>query len=250
MSPSPRSHSRQNATDRPIPSGLETHRMGDFHPLWGPNGLELQNLSPPVQLALALGLSALLPAALLTTTCFTRVVIVLAFARQALATQNIPPNLVLTGLALFLTLYIMQPTLQEIDQAALQPYLNQQISGPEAIHKGLEIHKRFLLRHTRKNDLALFIHLSGQRTIEEPEQTPILTVIPAFVISELKTAFIMGFCLYLPFLMVDLVVSSVLTSMGMVMMPPVTISAPFKILLFVLADGWHLVSYAVAASYT
>ncbi|MCS6866413.1 MAG: flagellar type III secretion system pore protein FliP [Gemmataceae bacterium] len=223
--------------------------MGELHQLLGPNGLDFQNLSPPVQLALALGLSVLLPAALMTTTCFTRVVIVLAFARQALATQNIPPNLVLTGLALFLTLYIMQPTLQEIDQAALQPYLNQQLPGPAAIQKGLDIHKRFLLRHTRQRDLALFLHLSGQHTLEEPEQTPILTVIPAFVISELKTAFIMGFCIYLPFLMVDLVVSSVLTSMGMVMMPPVTISAPFKILLFVLADGWHWVSYAVAASY-
>jgi flagellar biosynthetic protein FliP len=223
--------------------------MGDLGDLFGPNGPNLQNVSPPVQIALVLGLSALLPAALVTATCFTRVVIVLSFVRQGLATQNVPPNLVITGLALFLTLFIMQPTFAEIDQKALQPYLQKRMAGADAIRTGTDIHKRFLLRHTRKQDLALFLHLSGNSSVQEPEQTPLLTVIPAFVISELKTAFIMGFCIFLPFLMVDLVVSSVLTSMGMVMMPPVTISAPFKILLFVLADGWHLVTYAVAASY-
>lgn len=224
--------------------------MGGIADLFtNPDALNLQNLSPPVQVALLLGLTALLPAALVTVTCFTRVVIVLAFVRQGLATANVPPNLVITGLALFISLFIMQPTFVEIDQKALQPYLNKQMSGVAALNTGIDIHKRFLLRHTRKQDLGLFIHLSGNKTIQEPEQTPILTVIPAFVISELKTAFIMGFCIYLPFLMVDLVVSSVLTSMGMVMMPPITISAPFKVLLFVLADGWHLVTYAVAASY-
>lgn len=223
--------------------------MGDFGELFGPNGPNLQNVSPPVQLALVLGLSALIPAALMTVTAFTRVVIVLSFVRQGLATQNVPPNLVITGLALFITLFIMQPTLNEIDRDALQPYLKKQLSGPDAVKKGTEIHKRFMLRHTRKNDLALFLHLSKNTTVTAAEDAPLLTVIPAFVISELKTAFIMGFCIYLPFLMVDLVVSSVLTSMGMVMMPPVTISAPFKILLFVLADGWHLVTYAIAASY-
>jgi flagellar biosynthesis protein FliP len=223
--------------------------MGDLDHLFGPGGLNVQNISPPVQIALLLGLSALLPAALMTVTCFTRVVIVLSFVRQGLATQNVPPNLVITGLAMFLTMFIMQPTFKEIDEKALQPYLAKQMSGPDAVRTGTDIHKRFMLRHTRKQDLALFLHLSGNKSVEEPEQTPILTVIPAFVISELKTAFIMGFCIFLPFLMVDLVVSSVLTSMGMVMMPPVTISAPFKILLFVLADGWHLVTFAIAASY-
>jgi flagellar biosynthetic protein FliP len=224
--------------------------MGGIAELFNnPDALNLQNLSPAVQVALLLGLSALLPAALMTVTCFTRVVIVLAFVRQGLATPNLPPNLVITGLALFITLFVMQPTFAEIDQKALQPYLNKQMSGSQAFQTGVDIHKRFLLRNTRKQDLSLFIHLSGNKTIQEPEQTPMLTVIPAFVISELKTAFIMGFCIYLPFLMVDLVVSSVLTSMGMVMMPPITISAPFKVLLFVLADGWHLVTYAVAVSY-
>ena len=214
-----------------------------------PDGLNIQNASPPLQIALLLGLSTLLPAALMTATCFTRVIIVLSFVRQGLATQQVPPNLVLTGLALFISLFIMQPSFGEIDQKALQPYMNKQMIGQEAVRTGLDIHKRFLLRHTRTQDLALFLHLAGNTTVQEAEQAPLLTVIPAFVISELKTAFIMGFCVYLPFLMVDLVVSSVLTSMGMVMMPPVTISAPFKILLFVLADGWHLVCYAIAASY-
>lgn len=215
----------------------------------GPNGLNFQNLSPPVQTALLLGLSALLPAALMTMTCFTRVVIVLSFVRQGLGTQNVPPNLVLTGLALFITLFVMQPTFKEIDEKAYQPYLAGQMKGPQAFEVGTEIYKRFMLRQTRKQDLALFLHLSKNTKVERAEDTPFLTVVPAFLISELKTAFIMGFCIFLPFLMVDLVVSSVLTSMGMVMMPPVIISAPFKILLFVLADGWHLVTYAIALSY-
>lgn len=214
-----------------------------------PDGLNLQNASPPVQLALALGTMALIPAALMATTCFTRVVIVLAFVRQGLATQNVPPNQVLIGLALFLSLFIMRPTLDEIDRTALQPYLNKQIGGADAIQRAAGVHKQFLLRHTRKQDLALFLHLSNVKELEKPADTPFFTLVPAFMISELKTAFIMGFCVYLPFLMVDLVVSSVLTAMGMVMMPPVTISAPFKILLFVLADGWHLITHAVASSY-
>lgn len=224
--------------------------MNDLADLFSrPGGIDFSNLSPPVQTALLLGLAVLLPAALMTVTAFTRVVIVLSFVRQGLATQNVPPNLVLTGLAMFLTLFVMQPVFNEIDQKALRPYLDKQKSGPEAVKIGSDIHKQWMLRHTRKRDLALFLHLSGNTTVTEPADAPFLTVVPAFVISELKTAFIMGFCVYLPFLMVDLVVSSVLTSMGMVMMPPVTISAPFKILLFVLADGWHLITHAIAASY-
>ena len=212
--------------------------------------LNLKDASPPVQLALALGLSALIPAALMTLTCFTRVVIVLSFVRQGLGTQNVPPNQVITGLALFLSAFIMQPTFNQFDQEALQPYLSQQLDGPTAIQKAADIQKKFMIRHTRAPDLALFLHLSDNKTVTKAEDAPFLTVVPAFVISELKTAFIMGFCIYLPFLMVDLVVSSALTSMGMVMMPPVTISAPFKILLFVLADGWHLIAYTLAASYS
>lgn len=223
--------------------------MNDLADLFGPQGLNFAQLSPPAQLALLLGLSVLLPAFVVTATCFTRCVIVLAFVRQALATPNVPPNLLLTGLALILTISIMQPVFQEIDRKALHPYMNKQMPGPEALQQGITIYKRFLLHHTRKNDLSLFIHLSGKTQLQTPEDTPFFVILPAFVISELKTAFLMGFCIYLPFLMVDLVVASVLTSMGMVMMPPVTISAPFKVLLFVLADGWHLIAYALTASF-
>lgn len=214
-----------------------------------PDGLDIQNLSPPVQTALVLGASALIPIALMTVTCYTRVIIVLSFVRQGLATQQSPPNLVLTGLGMFLSLFIMQPVIAEMDREALQPFQARKLSANDALQKAAAIHKKFMLKHTRKSDLSLFLHLSNQKTALEPEQVSYVTVVPAFVVSELKTAFIMGFCIYLPFLLVDLVVSSVLTSMGMVMMPPVTISAPFKVLLFVLADGWHLVTYAIAASY-
>lgn len=213
------------------------------------NALNLKDASPPVQLALALGLTALIPAAVMTLSSFTRVIIVLSFVRQGLATPTLPPNQVLVGLALFLSLAIMRPTLTEIDKEAIQPYLDKQIDGPTAIQKAAAIHKKFMLRHTRPRDLELFLYLSESPKLEKPDDAPFFTLVPAFVISELKTAFIMGFCIYLPFLMVDLVISSSLTAMGMVMMPPVTISAPFKILLFVLADGWHLIAYALAASY-
>jgi flagellar biosynthesis protein FliP len=214
-----------------------------------PAGLDGLTVSQPVQLALMLGATSFIPAAIMTLTCFPRVIIVLSFVRQGLATQQVPPNTVLTGLALFLTIFIMKPTFREIESKAVQPYVDKQITGGEAIRLGSDALKQFMLRHTRKNDLALFLHLSGEKTVPTPADTPFLTLVPAFVISELKTAFVMGFCIFLPFLMVDLVVSSVLTSMGMVMMPPATIAAPFKILLFVLADGWHLVSHAIAASY-
>ncbi len=209
----------------------------------------LQGLSQPVQIALLLGAFALLPAALMTMTAYTRVIIVLAFVRQGLATQQIPPNMVLNGLAIFLTIFIMRPTAEEIGDKAIKPYLNKQISGTDAVRHGADSLQKFMLRQTRKSDLALFLHMSGEESVESPEKVPFLVLVPAFVISELKTAFIMGFCIYLPFLMVDLVVSSVLTSMGMVMMPPALISAPFKILLFVLADGWHLIARAITASF-
>jgi len=214
-----------------------------------PEAINFQGLSPPVQIALLLGATAFIPAALMTMTCFTRVIIVLSFVRQGLGTQNVPPNMVLTGLALFLSLFIMQPTFAEMETKAVRPFLEKKITGDQAIAEATGSLKKFMLRHTRKTDLAMFLHLAGNVEVQEPEETPFITLVPAFVISELKTAFVMGFCIYLPFLMVDLVVSSVLTSMGMVMMPPVTISAPFKILLFVLADGWHLVTYSIAASY-
>ncbi len=208
-----------------------------------------QNLSSPVQTALFLGSLVLLPAALVCLTPFTRIVIVLSFVRRAVTSQEIPSNTVLTGLSLFLTLFVMGPTLDDMNKQAITPYLDGKIGGTQAFQGGSAVLHKFMLRQTRKQDLALFIHMSGMEAPQQPSDTPIRVLIPAFVISELKTAFIMGFCIYLPFLLVDLVVSSVLTSLGMMMMPPVIISAPFKILLFVLADGWHLVVRALSLSF-
>jgi flagellar biosynthetic protein FliP len=209
----------------------------------------LQNVSPPLQTALFLGAMALIPAALVSLTSFTRIVIVLGFVRRAVTTQEIPPNTVITGLALFLTLFVMGPVMDDMNTQAVSPYLDKKISGPEAVKLGAAALEKFMLRQTRKQDLALFVHMAGIKPPQEPGDTPFRVLVPAFMISELKTAFIMGFLIYLPFLVVDLVVSSVLTAMGMVMMPPVLISAPFKILLFVLADGWHLVARALSLSF-
>ncbi len=209
----------------------------------------LQNLSPPLQMALFLGSLVLLPAALSSLTCFTRIAIVMSFVRRGLSTQEIPPNTVLIGLSLFLTVFIMEPTLSKLNDSAVLPYLNHEISGLDAFRRGVEIHKGFMLRQTRKHDLALFAHMAKTAPIQTPQDTPISVLIPAFIISELKTAFVMGFCIYIPFLLVDMVVSTVLMSMGMMMMPPVIISTPFKILLFVLADGWHLVSLSLSQSF-
>ncbi len=208
-----------------------------------------QNLSPPLQTALFLGALTLIPAALVSLTAYTRIVIVLSFLRRAVTAQEIPPNMVTVGLALFLTLFVMGPTWDEIAAQAVTPYLDGQISGPDALGKGAVALHKFMLHQTRRQDLALFLHMGRVTDVHEPAETPFRVLVPAFLISELKTAFIMGFSLYLPFLIVDLVVASVLTSMGMVMMPPVVISAPFKILLFVLADGWHLVARALSLSF-
>ncbi len=209
----------------------------------------LQNLSPPIQMSLMMGSLALLPAALACLTCFTRIVIVLSFVRRGMSTQEIPPNSVLMGLALFLTFFIMQPTWNTLSEKAISPYLAGKVSGLEALQRGADVQKVFLLRQTRKQDLALFLHMSKSGPINEAKDTPLAALVPAFMISELKTAFLMGFCVYLPFLLVDIVVSVVLMSMGMMMMPPVIISTPFKVLLFVLADGWHLIALAVNQSF-
>jgi flagellar biosynthetic protein FliP len=207
------------------------------------------NLSPPLQTALFLGGMALLPAALVSLTSFTRVVIVLSFVRRAVTSQEIPPNIVLTGLALCLTLFIMGPVWDEANTQAITPYLDHKISGAAAFQAASGSIHKFMLRQTRQQDLALFLYMADLKTLKEPKDTPFRALVPAFVISELKTAFIMGFLIYLPFLLVDLVISSVLHAMGMMMMPPVLISAPFKLLLFVLADGWHLVARAVSLSF-
>ena len=187
---------------------------------------------------------------LVSVTSFTRIVIVLSFVRRALTTQEIPPNPTLIGLALFMTWFTMGPVFDAIQRDAITPFLEESISGVEAITKASDHMRQFMLHQTRTRDLGLFIQLSGSPDLESAEDTPLRVLVPAFMISELKTAFLMGFCIYIPFILVDLLVSTILMSLGMMMMPPVVVSAPIKLLLFVLVDGWHLVAQALGTSFT
>lgn len=209
-------------------------------------------LSTPLQVALFLGSLGFLSAAMISLTSFTRIIIVLSFVRRALTTQEIPPNPVLIGLSLFLTLFIMGPTFDRINSNAVAPYLRggeDGLSMTQAVDAASNELRVFMLKQTRKRDIALFLSMSESGPVETAAQTPMRVLIPAFIVSELKTAFIMGFCLFIPFLLIDLVVSTILMSMGMMMMPPVVISLPFKILLFVLVDGWHLIARALSMSF-
>jgi len=208
-----------------------------------------QELSPQLKVALFLGMLTFLSSALVTMTAFTRIVIVLSFIRRALSTQEIPPTQVIVGLALFLTMFVMAPTFHEIETKAVLPYLNETMNGADAWTAGSNALKTFMLKQTRKDDLGLFVELSGADPNISVEAIPMTTLIPAFVISELKTSFIMGFCLYLPFVLIDLVMSIILMALGMMMMPPVVVSTPCKILLFVLVDGWHLIARALSLSF-
>ncbi|MBL8848980.1 MAG: flagellar type III secretion system pore protein FliP [Planctomycetaceae bacterium] len=207
------------------------------------------SLAPQLQVAMFLGSLVLLSSLLVTLTSFTRIVIVLSFVRRALTTQEIPPNPVVLGMSLFLTLFTMGSTLEAIEAKAVQPYMAEQITGVEACQAGWTELRAFMLRQTRKADIELFLDLAHVESVSTPEDTPARVLVPAFVTSELKTAFIMGFCIYIPFLLVDLVVSVVLMSLGMMMMPPVVVSTPLKILLFVLVDGWRLIMQALAMSF-
>jgi len=202
-----------------------------------------------LQLLLIIALLTLAPAFVILTTAFTRIVIVLSFTRNAMATQQIPPNQVLIGLALFLTFFIMQPALLEINETAVQPYIEGEIDQETALELGAEPLRDFMYYHTRENDLALFVDMSGMEQPETQDDVPLHVLVPAFVISELKTAFQMGFMLYVPFLIIDMVVASTLMSMGMFMLPPVIVSMPFKLLLFILVDGWHLVVRSLLESF-
>ena len=199
------------------------------------------NLTSTVQLLLLLTVLSLAPAILILMTSFTRIVIVLSFVRNGLATQQMPPNQVIIGLALFLTFFVMAPTFAEVNEAALQPLFDGEISQEEAFDEAAIPMKEFMAQHTRERDLALFMGYAGQERPESLEDIPLTSLVPAFVISELKTAFQIGFMIFVPFLVIDMVVASVLMSMGMMMLPPVMIALPFKVLLFVLVDGWHLV---------
>jgi len=191
----------------------------------------------------------LAPAILLMVTSFTRVVIVLSLVRNAMGTQQMPPNQVIVGLALFLTFFIMSPVITRVNTEALRPYYEEQISGETAMTRAVVPVKEFMLRQVREKDLALFIKISGEENPAKPEDVSLSSLVPAFVISELKTAFQIGFMIYLPFLILDMVVASVLLSMGMMMLPPIMVSLPFKLLLFVLVDGWHLIVGSLVKSF-
>ena len=202
-----------------------------------------------VKLLMLLTVLTVAPSFLILTTCFTRIVVVLSFLRNALGTQQAPPNQALVGLALFLTLFIMQPVYTQVMTEAVNPFLENEISQQEAIDKAIVPMKEFMLKETREKDLALFLRASGSENVESPMDLSMTTVVPAFAISELKTAFSIGFVIYLPFLVIDMVVASILMSMGMFMLPPVMISLPFKILLFVLVDGWYLMVESLLNSF-
>ncbi len=208
-----------------------------------------QQLVGTLQLLLLLSVLSLAPAFIILMTSFTRIVIVLAFVRNALATQQIPPTQVVIGLALFLTFFVMSPVWAQISEQAVRPYLAEEISFEEAVERGGQPLREFMLNHTREKDLALFLEVARLESPQERAETPFSALIPAFVISELKTAFQMGFIIFVPFLVLDMVVASVLMSMGMFMLPPVIVSLPFKILLFVLVDGWHLVVQSLVQSF-
>jgi len=202
-----------------------------------------------VEVFLVISFLSLLPAILIMFTSFTRIVVVLTFLRQAIGGQQIPPNPVIIGLAIFLTFFIMSPTIDAITQDSINPYMMKQITIQEAFKRAEPSIKSFMLKQTREKDLALFSTISREERHSSPSELPLKIVVPAFAISELKTAFEIGFLIYLPFLVIDLVVSSILRSMGMMMLPPVLISLPFKLLLFVLVDGWNLVVGSIVRSF-
>jgi flagellar biosynthetic protein FliP len=197
--------------------------------------------SLPVQIVLLLTLLTFIPAILISMTCFTRLIVVFHFLRQALGTQETPNNQVLIGLALFLTLFVMSPVAMRVNNEAVQPMLAGQITQTEALSRALVPVRVYLLKHTRERDLALFIRLSASAFPRTPDDVPTTALIPAYMISELKTAFQIGFVLFIPFLIIDMAVSSVLLSMGMMQLPPVIVSMPLKLLLFVMVDGWYLI---------
>ncbi|MBF8721968.1 MULTISPECIES: flagellar type III secretion system pore protein FliP [Pseudomonas] len=213
----------------------------------GPDGQ--QEYSVSLQILLIMTALSFIPAFVILMTSFTRIIIVFSILRQALGLQQTPSNQVLTGMALFLTLFIMAPVFDRVNQDALQPYLNEQLTAQQAIDKAQGPLKDFMLAQTRQSDLDLFMRLSKRTDIASPDQAPLTILVPAFVTSELKTAFQIGFMIFIPFLIIDMVVASVLMAMGMMMLSPLIISLPFKIMLFVLVDGWALIMGTLAGSF-
>jgi flagellar biosynthesis protein FliP len=219
----------------------ETNPLG-FNLVQGAQDLAApDNVSTSLFFVFIITVISLAPAILVMTTSFTRIIVVLGFLRQALATQQTPPNQVLVGLALFLTFFVMYPTYQRVNEEALQPYLRNEISQTEALDSALNPIREFMFRQARPKDIKLFLDIAGISRPNTPADVPTHVLVPAFVISELTTAFLIGFIIYIPFLIIDMVVASTLMAMGMMMLPPIFVSLPFKIIMFVLADGWNLV---------
>ncbi|MBW1680301.1 MAG: flagellar type III secretion system pore protein FliP [Deltaproteobacteria bacterium] len=202
-----------------------------------------------LQILFLLTVLSLAPAIVVMMTSFTRLAVVFSLVRHALGTQQMPPNQILVGLALLLTFFLMSPVYDQINKEALQPYLAEEISQDQAIERALQPIRKFMFRQTRQKDIALFMKVSGKDRPRNPDDIPTLVLIPSFVISELKTAFQIGFMIYIPFLVIDMVVASVLLSMGMMMLPPFMISLPFKLMLFVLIDGWNLLVGSMVRSF-
>jgi len=208
-----------------------------------------EQISTILQILILLTILSVAPALLLMLTSFTRLVVVFSILRHAIGTQQTPPNQVLISLALFLTMFIMAPTFQRVYEEALIPYFNKQIDEKELFERAVQPFKEFMFKNTREKDLALFVKLRNEERPKTPDDVSIFTLIPAFMISELKTAFQIGFLLYIPFLVIDVIVSSVLISMGILMLPPMMISLPIKLLLFVLVDGWNLLVVSLIKSF-
>lgn len=208
-----------------------------------------QDVAVTLQLMAVLTILSIAPSILIMTTAFIRIVVVLGFLRNALSTQTTPPNMVIIGLSLFLTFYIMAPYWSQANEYGIQPYLAGQITQEEAIDATVEPIREFMFKQTREADLALFVNLADGPRPNGPEEVSTFTLIPAYMISELKTAFQIGFMIYVPFIVIDMIVASTLMSMGMMMLPPVMISLPFKILLFVMVDGWHLLIQSLIVSF-
>jgi flagellar biosynthetic protein FliP len=208
-----------------------------------------QEYSIRIQVLAIMTALTFLPAMLLMMTSFTRIIIVFAILRQALGLQQSPSNQILVGMSLFLTLFIMGPVLQQVNEQALQPYMNQEIGSKEALERTKKPFHAFMLSQTRESDLKLFMDIANEQSVNSPDEVPIVVLIPSFITSELKTAFQIGFILFIPFLVIDIVVASVLMAMGMMMLSPLIISLPFKIMLFVMVDGWAMLMGTLAASY-
>ncbi|MEH6905635.1 flagellar type III secretion system pore protein FliP [Neobacillus drentensis] len=206
-------------------------------------------VSTSIKIMLLLTILSVAPSILLLMTSFTRIVIVLSFVRTSLGTQQMPPNQVIIGLSLFLTLFIMGPVFSDINKEAYQPFMDGKLTQEQALDTAAKPIKEFMAKHTREKDLNLFLDYSKQKKPETIDDIPLHVLVPAYSISELKTAFQMGFMIFLPFLIIDMIVSSILMAMGMMMLPPVLISLPFKILLFILVDGWHLIVKSLLTSY-